>query len=105
MDWLIPLGTVAGGILVGAMSPGPSFVVIARTALVSSRLNGLAAAFGMGVGGALFAFAAVVGLVFLLTSIPVLYLTIKILGALYLLFLAYRMWVSSRQPLEFASPQ
>lgn len=102
MDWFIPLAAIAGGILAGAMSPGPSFVVVARTALASSRLNGLAAALGMGAGGALFALAAVLGLVLALQGVPMLWLVFKILGALYLLFLAMKMWTASRLPLVFA---
>ncbi|MCP5073441.1 MAG: LysE family translocator [Rhodobacteraceae bacterium] len=103
MDWLITITTVAGGILFGAMSPGPSFVVVARNALAFSRSHGLATALGMGVGGAVFAVAAVFGLVALLTTVPMLYLLLKGIGAVYLFYLAYRMWAGSKQPLKFAA--
>ena len=105
MDWLIPIATVAGGILFGAMSPGPSFVVVARNALAFSRSHGLATALGMGVGGSVFSLAAVLGLVALLAGVPMLHLALKLLGATYLFYLTYRMWVGSKQPLEFASQQ
>ena len=48
MDWTIPLVSLTGGILFGAMSPGPSFIVVARAAISQSRLDGLATAFGHG---------------------------------------------------------
>ena len=32
MEMLIPLGAIFGAILIGAISPGPSFVLVARTA-------------------------------------------------------------------------
>jgi threonine/homoserine/homoserine lactone efflux protein len=54
--------TIAGAILVGAMSPGPSFIMIVRTAVVSSRLSALSAAAGMGVGCMIFSVIALAGL-------------------------------------------
>ena len=53
---------ILGTILLGAISPGPSFVVVARTAAAASRRDGLATALGMGVGGLVFASAALLGL-------------------------------------------
>lgn len=47
MDNTLSLLGIAGAMAVGAMSPGPSFVMVARTA-VASRGDGLAAALGMG---------------------------------------------------------
>jgi len=52
-----------------------------------------------------FALAAVLGLVALLTSVPILYLALKLFGAVYLFYLAYKIWSGSKQPLEFASEQ
>ncbi len=105
MEWLIPITTLAGGILFGAMSPGPSFVVVARNALAFSRRHGLATALGMGLGGAVFALAAVLGLVTILKSVPVLFLTLKVLGGFYLFYLAYGMWSASNEPLKFTAGQ
>ncbi|HMG49665.1 MAG TPA: hypothetical protein VK597_03660 [Inquilinus sp.] len=51
MDLTIPLLSILGAIVVGAASPGPSFVFVTRTAIALSRRDGLAAALGMGVGG------------------------------------------------------
>lgn len=58
---LLSLLGIAGAMAVGAMSPGPSFVMVARTA-VASRSDGLAAALGMGAGGLAFSIAALAGL-------------------------------------------
>ena len=46
---------VLGAILLGAISPGPSFVLVARTAVAVSRRDALATALGMGAGGLVFA--------------------------------------------------
>lgn len=42
---------ILGALLIGAMSPGPSFIVVSRIGMTSSRRNGIAAALGMGLGG------------------------------------------------------
>lgn len=59
--WLAILG-ILGTLCLGAMSPGPSFVVVARIAVTGSRADGFAAALGMGVGGLFFGCLAAFGL-------------------------------------------
>jgi len=73
MEAIIVLVPLLGAILIGAISPGPSFVLVARTAIAVSRLDGLAAAAGMGVGASFFAAAALAGLHAVLMSVPALY--------------------------------
>jgi threonine/homoserine/homoserine lactone efflux protein len=102
METAVSILSIAGAITLGAMSPGPSFVMVARTAVASSRADGLAAAFGMGIGGVLFACAALLGLHVVLTAIPWLYLGLKILGGLYLLYLGVMIWRGARKPLQVA---
>ena len=48
MELLFAVTTIAGAILIGAMSPGPSFILVATTAVAVSRRDGLAASLGMG---------------------------------------------------------
>ncbi|MGO6906141.1 LysE family transporter, partial [Rhizobium ruizarguesonis] len=60
--------SIVAALAVGAMSPGPSFVVVSRIAISRSRLDGLAAAFGMGAGGVVFAVLALAGLTALLSQ-------------------------------------
>lgn len=62
MDITVAVLSIAGAIALGAISPGPSFVLVARTAVARSRTDGLATALGMGVGGVFFAVAAAVRL-------------------------------------------
>jgi threonine/homoserine/homoserine lactone efflux protein len=92
------LGIVAA-LAVGVVSPGPSFVLIARTAVSSSRADGVCAAIGMGAGGVAFALAALFGLQGLLLALPSLHLFLKVLGGLYLAYLGARIWLSARRPL------
>lgn len=100
MNQLLPLLGIAGALAVGVVSPGPSFVMVARTAVSLSRSQGVAAAFGMGAGGACFALAALAGLQALLLAVPTLYVVLKVAGGLYLAYLGVRIWLGARQPLS-----
>lgn len=92
------LGIVAA-LAVGVISPGPSFVMVARTAVSASRAEGIAAALGMGAGGVVFAVAALLGLNALLLAVPSIYLALKVVGGLYLTYLGLRIWASAKRPL------
>jgi threonine/homoserine/homoserine lactone efflux protein len=88
---------------IGAMSPGPSFVLISRISVGNSRRHGLAAAVGMGLGGSFFAVLALAGLVALLEKVKWLYLVLKCAGGLYLVYLGITIWRGAREPIELAS--
>jgi threonine/homoserine/homoserine lactone efflux protein len=100
MQDLLALGAVLGALAIGVVSPGPSFLMVAKESVSISRANGLAAALGMGLGGTVFAVAAIGGLQALLLAVPVLYSTLKLLGGLYLCYLGYRIYAHARQPLS-----
>jgi RhtB (resistance to homoserine/threonine) family protein len=87
-------------LLVGAISPGPSFIVVARTSLGSSRTAGLRVALGLGLGGVVFALLALIGLIALLSTVDWLFTLLKVAGATYLLYLAVRLWRGARVPLD-----
>ncbi|WP_295864151.1 LysE family transporter, partial [uncultured Xanthomonas sp.] len=91
---------IAGVLTLGAISPGASFLLVARLAAGRSRAAGLAAALGMGVGCALFALAALFGLQALLERVPALHRAVSVAGAAYLLWLAWRAW---RTPASLAA--
>ena len=84
---------------IGAASPGPSFVLVARTAVSSSRVAGLVVALGMGIGGMVFAALSLLGLHGLLSAVPALYVALKIVGGLYLAYLGFRIWRGANKPL------
>ncbi|WP_434747610.1 LysE family translocator [Pantoea sp. Lu_F5_004] len=94
-DSFLALLTTGSAILLGAMSPGPSFIMIARTAVVSSRRCALAAAAGMGTGCMIFSVLALAGLHSLLVLVPWLYSALKIAGGAYLFWLGIRLLFSS----------
>ncbi len=91
---------IAGVLLIGAMSPGPSFFVVAQNALSKSRAHGVATALGTGLGVALFAVLASFGVTALLQNVPSAYLVFKLIGGAYLIYLAYKIWSGAKQPLQ-----
>ncbi len=99
MEDLSALLGVIAALTVGVVSPGPSFVLVARTAVSSSRSDGVASAIGMGAGGVVFAAVALLGLQGLLLAVPSVYLALKVVGGLYLAYLGIRIWLSARRPL------
>ncbi len=103
MQELTALLGIAAAISIGAVSPGPSFVMVAKVSVSSRRADALSAALGMGVGGLMFACLALLGLNGLLLTVPSLYLILKIAGGLYLVYLGIRIWRGARQPLAVAS--
>jgi threonine/homoserine/homoserine lactone efflux protein len=76
--------------LLGAMSPGPSLAVVMDNTLRGGRRAGLATASAHGAGVALYGLLTVTGLALLITRSPTVFLLLQILGAGYLLYLAYR---------------
>jgi threonine/homoserine/homoserine lactone efflux protein len=99
MQELPALLGIAAAIAVGAASPGPSFIMVARRAVAAGRVDGLFAALGMGVGGLLFACLALLGLNGLLVAVPQVYLVLKVAGGLYLVYLGVCIWRGAESPL------
>ncbi|HEY1722461.1 MAG TPA: LysE family transporter [Magnetospirillaceae bacterium] len=105
MDPVVALLSITGAMIVGAISPGPSFVFVVRTSLATTRRDGVAAAFGMGIGAVIFASLALLGLRAVLTQVLWFYIGFKVLGGLYLLYLAYRLWRGAKTPLAMVAPE
>ncbi|MEZ2128910.1 MULTISPECIES: LysE family translocator [unclassified Sinorhizobium] len=99
MSAIAVLFSILGTILIGAISPGPSFVLVSRTAVTISRTDGLAAALGMGLGGAIFGTLALAGLTALLLQVDWLYFVLKIVGGTYLAYLGFRIWQGAADPI------
>jgi threonine/homoserine/homoserine lactone efflux protein len=100
MDPTFALLSILGTLAIGAMSPGPSFVVVVRASAGFSRRDGLAAALGMGCGGLVFAGLALAGLQALLAQVPLLHRVLQIAGGIYLVYLGYLIWRGAKTPLS-----
>jgi threonine/homoserine/homoserine lactone efflux protein len=100
MNEYVFLWAIAGVLFIGAMSPGPSFFIVAQNSLSKSRAHGVSTALGTGLGVSLFAILASFGVTALLQNVPSTYLVFKLLGGAYLLYLAYKIWAGASHPLE-----
>jgi len=99
MDHFLPLFAILGALLLGAISPGPSFVFVVRTSVAQSRAEGLAAALGMGVGAMFYGALAVLGLRTLMQDGGLLFTILKVAGGLYLVYLAWKIWSHAADPI------
>ena len=103
--------SIAGVVLLGAVSPGPDFFVLTRRTAVSGRGAGLMCAAGMATGIFLWVTAVGDGVSALLAASPVVFTVVKSAGAAYLVFLGLRGWLSAcrgsaaRTPETAAAPQ
>ncbi|WP_433332724.1 LysE family translocator [Spirillospora sp. CA-294931] len=90
--------------LVMALVPGPDLLFIAATGLASGRRAGVLAALGMAAGLAVHTTAAAFGLGALLQAFPTAFNVIRILGAIYLVWLAISSFRAAGAP-ELLEPQ
>ncbi|WP_129648981.1 LysE family transporter [Peristeroidobacter agariperforans] len=81
--------------LAAMISPGPDFFIVSQTALSRGFAAGAWTAAGIASGVAFYAALAVLGLAYVLSRAAWLTIAIKILGGLYLLWLAWKMLQSS----------
>lgn len=75
-----------------AYMPGPSTLYAAAQTIARGRRAGWYAAFGIHIGGYVHVAAAAVGLAILFQAVPLLYLTLKLAGAAYLIWLGVTMF-------------
>ena len=74
----------------GAMSPGPSWVLIINNALVKGKLSGYITSIGHGIGIATYAFIANLSIGLVLKTNIFLFNTIKILSIVFLIYIGYK---------------
>ena len=97
-DWLLPLASVGLANLLGAMSPGPAFVLIARTAVTRGMAAAWAAILGLALGAALWTAAAIWGLQAVFAAVPWLERALPFAGGMFLLYLAVTIWRHATAP-------
>lgn len=92
-EWL----TVTTIAALGIMSPGPSFAIILKNSLYQGRRSGIYTAAGVATGDILVVLMNIFGLTLLITQVPMAFTIIKILGAVYLLWLGLRSLQSQKK--------
>lgn len=86
-DEFIALGLIA---FLGAVSPGPDFVLISKIALSQNRKAGVIAALGVSVGCLVHISYCLIGIGFLVAQSILLFSIIKYLGAAYLIYIGFQ---------------
>ncbi|WP_097030996.1 LysE family translocator [Cereibacter ovatus] len=85
------------------MSPGPATLMTARTGMTEGLRAGVPLSVGIAVGALTWAAAALSGLALLFELAPALLATLKIGGALYLIWVAVQMWRDADRPFEIGT--
>lgn len=92
--------SILGVFLLGAISPGPSFVVVSRIAITGSRADGVMAAVGMAIGGFMFACIAVAGLTAVLLQVEWINGAVRLAGGAYLVWLGVNIWRAAPETMD-----
>lgn len=95
-DVLLGAGTV---FLLGAVSPGPSLMVVLRNTMIGGRRQGVMCALGHGLGFGIYAGMAVFGLIVLLEEAPNVFTGLQLIGCLLLGWYGWSMWHANHDEL------
>ncbi|MGE0749179.1 MAG: LysE family transporter [Variibacter sp.] len=102
---LITLATIGAVQLLAVMSPGPSFLITAQTAVARSRADGVKVALGLGAGSIVWAAAALLGLNVLFHQVHWVFVAMKVAGALFLIWIAYQIFRHAADPIALEATQ
>ena len=81
--------------LLGAMSPGPSMVVVINNAIFKNRLNGILTSIGHGIGIGIYALFAVLGIALIIKTNLFVFNVIKFLSIIFLLYLGVKLIITN----------
>lgn len=84
--------------LMAAVSPGPAVLMAARTGVTEGMRAGTFLAIGIGAGAVVWASAALFGLAIVFQVAPALLTGLKVVGAAYLLWMAWGLWRGADAP-------
>lgn len=83
--------------LLGAMSPGPSMMVVINNAIFKNKLNGILTALGHGLGIGIYALFAVIGIGLIIKSNLMIFNGLKILSIIFLFYLGVQAIIKTNQ--------
>ncbi|MDE1569329.1 LysE family translocator [Aquabacter sp. P-9] len=98
------LAFFAGILTLAAMSPGPAVVAIVARTLARGRSGSAAFIAGLAVGDVMWLAAAALGMAALAATLGSLFVLVRLAGAAYLLYMAYRLWTARPAAPDFAAP-
>ncbi len=83
--------------LLGAMSPGPSMMVVINNSIFKNKFNGILSALGHGLGIGVYALFAVIGIGLIIKANFYLFIILKTLSIIFLFFLGIQALVKKNQ--------
>ena len=86
--------------LLGAMSPGPSMMVVINNSIFKNRFNGILTSIGHGVGIGIYALFAVLGIALIIKTNLYVFNVIKFLSIIFLVYLGVNLMITNDK-LEF----
>ncbi|NWK78821.1 LysE family translocator [Aquitalea sp. LB_tupeE] len=78
------------------ITPGPNFMVVAQTSTIYGWKNGILTATGVSAGSSILAILAITGVTSFLLKYSTIYISVKLLGISYLLYISYRFFMQGR---------
>ena len=97
MSYFPILLTILAVYWVAVVSPGPNFLLVSQLAVSGRRRVGIQAGLGIAAGGTVWAILAMAGVAAILDHIAWLHTTIRLAGALYLLWFGVRLLLGARK--------
>ena len=76
--------------LLGAVSPGPSMVVVINNAIFKNRYHGIITSIGHGIGISIYAVFAVIGIGMIIKTNLILFNSIKIVSIIFLIYMGVK---------------
>ncbi|MDQ0318595.1 threonine/homoserine/homoserine lactone efflux protein [Pararhizobium capsulatum DSM 1112] len=87
-----------GALFIAAAIPGPGMTAIVARALGSGFRETFFMGLGLVLGDLIYLTAVILGLAFVAQTFTTAFMIIKVLGALYLVYIAYRLWTAGLLP-------
>ena len=87
--------------LLGAISPGPSMVVVISNAIFKGKYNGILTSIGHGTGIAIYATFAVLGLGFIIKTNIFIFHSLKVLSIIFLIFIGINL-ILNKEKIDLA---
>jgi threonine/homoserine/homoserine lactone efflux protein len=98
MSYANSLFLLTGVLALSMISPGPNFAIVTSTAIHVSRRAGVIGGLGLAAASSTWTILTLVGLGFVIAHAAWLFTAIRIVGALYLIFLGAKMLWQARAP-------
>ena len=95
------VATVVLAHLIALLSPGPDFILVVKSGIRNTTKNGIGVAFGIASANAIYIVLCLIGVGAILASSIVVMTVIKVLGGIFLTYIAVMALRSKRKDYDF----